>query len=202
MIKTLASTVTCIAMTTSVVMAGGNLLSPVEPTMDIPQKEVIVVNNNIKYDGLYLGGALSYLRMNELVESRGHALTLLGGYYFNKYLGVEARYTRTLTNIDEDQGAVTVSVDRDLSNLGIYVKPMYNLTTGFSIYGLAGYGKAEAGNLEETGMQWGLGSKYELANGVGLFFDYMSFYDDDDFDTIHAQDVFFNSTTVGATYTF
>jgi len=140
--------------------------------------------------------------MNEVVESRGHALTLLGGYYFSKYIGVEARYTQTLTDIDEDQGRVTVSVDKDLSNVGIYLKPMYNITTGFSAYGLAGYGKAEAGDLEETGIQWGIGTKYELANGVGFFFDYMNFYDGDNFDTINAQDVFFNSTSVGATYTF
>ena len=200
--KKLVNTVALVAVASNLAVAGGNFLAPVEPTMEIPQKEIVVVNDNVKYDGLYLGGALSYLRMNEVVESRGHALTLLGGYYLNKYLGLEARYTRTLTDIDEDQGAVTVSVDRDLSNLGIYIKPMYNITTGFSAYGLAGYGKSEVGNLEESGLQWGIGTKYELANGVGFFFDYMSFYDDDNFDTIQAQDVFFNSTNVGATYTF
>ena len=200
--KTLISTIAFLAMTSDIATAGGNLLSPLEPTMSIPEKEIIVVNDNVKYDGFYAGGALSYLRMNEVVESRGHALTLLGGYYFSKYIGVEARYTQTLTDIDEDQGRVTVSVDKDLSNVGIYLKPMYNITTGFSAYGLAGYGKAEAGDLEETGIQWGIGTKYELANGVGFFFDYMNFYDGDDFDTINAEDVFFNSTSVGATYTF
>jgi len=200
--KILTSTIAFVGITTNIAIAGGSFLAPVEPTKDVPQKEVIIVNDNVKYDGFYLGGALSYLRMNEIVELRGQALTLLGGYYFNKYLGVEARYTRTLTDIDEDQGAITVSVDKDLSNLGIYIKPMYNITTGFSAYGLAGYGKAEAENLEESGLQWGIGAKYELANGVGLFFDYMSFYDDDNFDTIEAQNVFFNSTSVGATYTF
>lgn len=200
--KKLVNTVALVAVASNLAVAGGNFLAPVEPTMEIPQKEIVVVNDNVKYDGLYLGGALSYLRMNEVVETRGHALTLLGGYYLNKYLGLEARYTRTLTDIDEDQGAVTVSVDRALSNLGIYVKPMYNITTGFSAYGLVGYGKSEVGNLEESGVQWGIGTKYELANGVGFFFDYMSFYDDDNFDTIQAQDVFFNSTNVGATYTF
>jgi len=202
MIKILTSTIAFVGITTNIAMAGGSYLAPVEPTMAVPQKEVIIVNDNIKYDGFYLGGALSNLRMNEVVELRGQALTVLGGYYFNKYVGVEARYTRTLTDIDEDQGATTVSVDKDLSNLGIYIKPMFNITTGFSAYGLAGYGKAEVENLEESGIQWGIGAKYELANGIGLFFDYMSFYDDDNFDTIQAQDIFFNSTSVGATYTF
>ena len=200
--KTLINTVAFLAMTSNIAIAGGDFLSPLEPTMTIPEKEIIVVNDNVKYDGFYTGGALSYLRMNEAVESRGHALTLLGGYYFSKYIGVEARYTQTLTDIDEDQGRVIVSVDKDLRNVGIYLKPMYNITTGFSAYGLAGYGKAEVGDLEETGIQWGIGTKYELANGVGIFFDYMNFYDGDDFDTINAEDVFFNSTSVGATYTF
>jgi len=200
--KTLINTVAFLAMTSNIAIAGGDFLSPLEPTMTIPEKEIIVVNDNVKYDGFYTGGALSYLRMNEAVESRGHALTLLGGYYFSKYIGVEARYTQTLTDIDEDQGRVIVSVDKDLRNVGIYLKPMYNITTGFSAYGLAGYGKAEAGDLEETGIQWGIGTKYELANGVGFFFDYMNFYDGDDFDTINVEDVFFNSTSVGATYTF
>lgn len=200
--KIITSSVACLALATNMLMAGGNVLTPEEPTVTIPEKEIIVVNGDVRYDGFYVGGALSYLRMNEAVELTGHSLTLLGGYYFNKYIGIEARYTSTLTDIDEDQGKVTVSSDRDLRNMGIYIKPMFNLTTGFSTYGLAGYGKSEVGNLEESGLQWGLGAKYELANGVGLFFDYMNFYDGDNFDTIQAQDAFFNATTVGATYTF
>ena len=182
-------------------MAGGNIAS-VEPEVNIPQKEVVVVDDNVKYSGFYAGGALSYLRQNDIDELRGHALTLIGGYYFNKYIGVEARYTRSITDMDQDNGLNVISSDDTLSNLGIYVKPMYNITTGFSLYGLAGYGKAKAGDLEESGMQWGLGSKYELANGIGFFVDYMNFYDGDDFDTQVAQDAFFSSTNVGATYTF
>lgn len=198
--KTLSS-ITYIAIISNIAMAGGNIAS-VEPEVNIPQKEVVVVDDNVKYSGFYAGGALSYLRQNDIDELRGHALTLIGGYYFNKYIGVEARYTRSITDMDQDNGLNVISSDDTLSNLGIYVKPMYNITTGFSLYGLAGYGKAKAGDLEESGMQWGLGSKYELANGIGFFVDYMNFYDGDDFDTQVAQDAFFSSTNVGATYTF
>lgn len=200
--KVLTSSIVCLAISTNILMAGGDVVTPEEPIASIPEKEIIVVNNDVRYDGFYAGGALSYLRMNEAVELTGHSLTLLGGYYFNKYIGLEARYTSTLTDIDEDQGKVTVSVDKKLRNMGIYLKPMFNLTTGFSTYGLAGYGKAEVDGLEEKGLQWGFGAKYELANGVGLFFDYMNLYDGDNFDTIQAQDAYFNATTVGATYTF
>ncbi len=81
---------------------------------------------------------------------------------------------------------------------------MYNVTTGFSAYGLVGYGKAHAGSLDDSGVQWGLGSKYELANGVGIFFDYTNFYDGDDFGGTGTpvKDSFFSATNVGATYTF
>jgi len=200
--KRVLSTVAFLAITSNLAMAGGDFSTPVEPEVTIPEKEMVVVDDNVKYDGFYAGGALSYLRMNAIDELRGHALTLIGGYYFNQYIGLEARYTRTLTDPDLDSGAGVSSYDDTLSNLGLYIKPMYNITTGFSVYGLAGYGKAEAGDLEESGVQWGLGSKYELANGLGIFFDYMSLYDGDDFDTVSAKDAFFSSTSVGATYTF
>lgn len=200
--KILTSSVACLAISTNILIAGGNSLTPEEPIVAIPEKEVIVVNNDVTYDGFYLGGALSYLRMNEISALSGHAVTLSGGYYFNKYIGIEARYTSTLSNIDEDKGKKTISANRKLRNMGVYLKPMFNLTTGFSAYGLAGYGKAEVDTDEESGLQWGIGAKYELANGVGLYFDYMNLYEGDDFGTIEAQDVFFNATTVGATYTF
>jgi hypothetical protein len=79
---------------------------------------------------------------------------------------------------------------------------MYNITTGFSAYGLVGYGQAHAGDLDESGVQWGLGAKYELANGVGIFVDYMNLYDGDDFDGTNVKDAFFSTTNVGASYTF
>ncbi len=196
------STIAFLAITNNLVMAGGDIAMAMEPVITIPEKEIVLVEDNVRYDGFYGGGALSYLRMNADTESRGHALTLLGGYYFNKYLGVEGRYTRTLSDIDEDTGFAVNSSSRVLSNMGLYIKPMYNITTGFSVYGLAGYGKAQNEEDSETGVQWGLGSKYELANGVGFFVDYMRFHDDDDFDTRIAQDAFFSSTNMGATYTF
>lgn len=200
--KITLSTVALLALTSNLLVAGGNILEPMEPSVTIPEKEVVVVDNNVRYNGFYLGGALSYLRLNEATELRGNALTILGGYYLNRYIGIEARYTQTLTDVDEDQGRVIVSRDKELSNVGIYIKPMFNLTTGFSLYGLAGYGQAKAGTLEERGGQWGIGSKYELANGVGIFFDYMSFYEGDDFANTNVTNTFFSSTTVGATYSF
>jgi hypothetical protein len=200
--KKIVETIACLAIGSNMLIAGGDFTEPMEPEINIPVKDVVIVDDDVKYDGFYAGGALSYLRMNEATESRGYALTLIGGYYFNKFIGVEGRYSRTLTDVDVDTGAIVYSRAKVLSNLGIYLKPMYNITTGFSAYGLAGYGKAHAGKLNQSGLQWGLGSKYELANGVGLFFDYIDFYNGDNFDGTNVKGTFFSGTTVGATYTF
>ncbi len=200
--KKTASTIAFLAITSNLLIAGGNIMEPMEPEINMPEKEIVIVDDNVKYDGFYMGGALSYLRFNQLTESRGYALTILGGYYFSKYIGVEGRYTTTIGDIDEDTGSSIRSRDRTLSNLGLYLKPMYNITTGFSTYGLVGYGQSSAGKLEESGLQWGLGAKYELANSLGLFVDYMSFHDDDSYDGVKAEDSFFSSTSFGATYTF
>ena len=200
--KKLVSSVALLAVTSNLLMAGGDI-APVEPAINVPSKETVVVDDNVKYDGFYAGGALGYMRFNNGPESRGYALTVMGGYYFNRYIGVEARYTATIGDVDEDTGTHPVtSRDRLLSNVGIYLKPMYNITTGFSAYGLVGYGKAHAGDLDESGVQWGLGAKYELANGVGLFVDYMNLYEGDDFDGTNVKDAFFSTTNVGASYTF
>jgi len=204
--KKIIHTLTLVSATATALFAGGEVAPAVEPSSSVPQKEVVVVSDQIKYDGFYLGGALSYMQMNEAVLASGHAITLAGGYYFNKYFGIEGRYTRTLTDLDIDNGSSVVSRDDVMSNLGLYIKPMFNLTTGFSLYGLAGYGKStyEKHGIEysESGLQWGLGAKYELANGVGLFVDYMELYNDDNYDGIVAEDLLFNTMNVGATYTF
>ncbi len=202
----IVNSVAILAVSGTAAFAGGHISSPVEPEAVMPKKEVVVVSDNVKYDGFYLGGALSHIKMNEAVLSSGYGLTLLGGYYFNKYFGIEGRYTRTLTDVDIDSGATTVSVSDTLSNIGLYLKPMYNITTGFSVYGLAGYGKStyEKGGTDysESGVQWGLGAKYELANGVGLFFDYMELSSGNSYDGLVADDILFNTMNVGATYTF
>ena len=211
MMKKSINSAVLLAFTVTVGYAGGHISvptpAPVEPKSVMPKKEVIIVKDtHVKYDGFYLGGALAYMQMNEALLASGHALTLSAGYYFNKYFGLEGRYTRTLTDINIDSGVNRASIGDTMSNLGLYFKPMYNLTTGFSLYGLAGYGKStyEKSGVEysETGAQWGLGAKYELANGVGLFFDYMDLSNGDSYDGLVADDILFNAMNVGATYTF
>jgi len=69
-------------------------------------------------------------------------------------------------------------------------------------YTILGYGLAKVNELSKQGVQLGFGSKYELANGVGLFVDYINFYSGDNFDGSKSKDSFFSATNIGATYSF
>jgi len=203
--KNIVSTLACLAIGSNILMAGGDIAEPMEPAINIPVKEIVMVDD-VKYDGFYAGVASNYMHMSEARTSNGYGMTLVGGYYFNEYIGIEARYMRTLSDLDIDSSRPIVTTSDVLENVGLYVKPMYSITTGLALYGLAGYGQSSysKGKLDytENGFQWGLGAKYELANGVGFFVDYLDIYDDDNFDNLVVTDVQFSATSVGATYTF
>ena len=203
--KKIVSSIALLAVASNVLIAGGDF-EVVEPSINIPEKEVVVIEDEVKYNGFYAGGGLNHMRMSEAVTSSGYGITLIGGYYFNQYIGLEARYMKTLSDLDIDSSRPIVTTSDTLENVGLYVKPMYSITTGLAFYGLAGYGQSTycnaSGDYSENGFQWGLGAKYELANGVGLFVDYLDIYDDDNFDGLNVTDVQFSATTIGATYTF
>ena len=203
--KKIVNSIALLAVASNVLIAGGDF-EVVEPSINIPEQEVVVIEDDVKYAGFYAGAGLNHMRMSEAVTSSGYGITLIGGYYFNQYIGLEARYMRTLSDLDLDSSRPIITTNDVLENVGLYVKPMYSITTGLALYGLAGYGQATycnaSGDYSENGFQWGLGAKYELANGVGLFVDYLDIYDDDNFDGLNVQDVQFSATTVGATYSF
>jgi len=200
----LLSTVAILAITANLSMAGGHISPIVEP-IQVVQPELIV-DKGITYDGFYVGAAATHMSINEAVTSGGYALSFVAGYYFNKYFGIESRYSRTVLDVSIDHGAEIVTASDVLENIGIYFKPMFNLTTGFSFYGLAGYGQSTYEKLDQTyredGFQWGLGAKYELADGVGIFIDYLDMYNDDNFDGILVKDITYSSVNIGTTYTF
>ncbi len=204
--KKLISTVALLAITGNHLVAGGSFMPVIEPEIVVPVQEVVIADDDVKYNGFYLGAAVGNVRMNETVLSSGYAMTLMAGYYFNRYFGIEGRFTHILGDADVDNGPYIIAQDDILSNYGIYFKPMYALTTGFSLYGLAGYGTStyEKSGTEysESGLQWGLGAKYELANGLGIFADYLDVHSDDEYDGLVAEDILFNVINVGATYTF
>lgn len=200
--KTTLSLVSILALS-SFVMAGGNV-APVEEPVVVP----VVVDNSAFYIGLGFGAtSLNDDQTNE--EFSSSQVMLQAGYQYNQYVALEGRasfgfntdYDRGYTNNINDGGA------DDLSNWGIYVKPMYPIAD-FSVYALLGYGGVQLDNLEsgdayESGFQWGLGAQYAVTENVSVFADYVKLYDDTGFDyRAQLEDVDSDVWTLGVSYKF
>ena len=201
------SLVAVLAMSTFA-MAGGDIAS-VEPVVETP-----VVVEAVSDAGFYAGLGYSYMNFNAQAIGRpgefdvnGNAFTVLAGYNFNKYIAVEGRYSLTVGDLTYEEGDVKEDLDGDMSNIAIYLKPMYPMGE-LTLYGLLGYGQVtfdieKVGDLSESGFQWGLGASYAVNENVGLFVDYTRLYDDVGFDgTILQGDIVVDSISVGVTYKF
>jgi opacity protein-like surface antigen len=135
------------------------------------------------------------------------------GYKYNAYIGIEARYTQSVGDVEYDKGNTSLTNISDYattsSNMAIYLKPQYALGD-FSLYGLLGYGMIEYTDLpkgtkdrEESSFQWGLGLDYLIVDDVSLFADYSRIYDGVGFDGhIPNSDVYSDVVTVGVSYRF
>ena len=196
------STITVLAMSTFA-MAGGDI-APVEPVVEV---EAPVADES----GFYVGLGYSYIKtkVNEPgfpeVDITGDAIGILAGYNFNKYIALEGRYGTTFGDITYEDDAGSEDTSGDMSNWGIYVKPMYPMGE-LTLYGLLGYGEVtidDFGSEEsDDGFQWGLGASYAVNENVGVFVDYTRLYDDEGFDTSSDIDVVAESINIGFTYNF
>jgi len=204
--KLTLSLVTVLAMSTFAI-AGGDI-APVEEPM------VEVVTPVVDDSSFYVGLAYSY--MNLTVDDgytegdyTGNAITALAGYNFNKYIAVEGRYSVVLGDITEDYGAGERDIDAEMSNIGLYLKPMYPIG-GLTLYGLLGYGQVTFDRdwmeykAEESGFQWGLGASYAVNDNIGVFVDYTRLYDDEGFSDCFCvvENVVVDAINFGLTYKF
>ncbi|MBA1421557.1 MAG: porin family protein [Epsilonproteobacteria bacterium] len=200
---TLALSALLLSSTFTFAGGGKNLVKAVEPVLAIPTLEVV--------KDYYVGVGYSCAQVtgdnpDQEFLAMG-AISVDVGYQINEFLAVEARYTRSLSDINYK----TWNTDRDLdgsslSNLGIYLKPQYNFEA-FGLYGLLGYGQVKLDNGENTftenGLQYGLGTTFTVL-GTNIFLDYRRLYDGEGFDTLASenQDVAANSYTLGVNYLF
>lgn len=189
-------------LTSTLAMAGGDI-SEVEPSIETPQ-----IEETSEKTGFYAGIAYSCMQLTKDTpdeEFMGNGISALAGYNFNKFIGVEARYTTSLGdttyktwNKDEDSST-------DLSNIAIYLKPQYSFGT-MGVYGLVGYGQMTADGddkASENGLQYGAGITANMNDSVQFFVDYRRLYDDTGFDTLtENQDVAANSWSLGVNYNF
>jgi len=204
-------------------LAGGNI-APVVP-MDEPIAETTV--NSAFYVGLGYGyltsnrtavlNDISSPRHGQVVkdtDSTANNILLQVGYQFNPYVAVEGRYTfsvgkHSLTH--NHLGGLKEDKDIDISNMALYLKPMYPIGD-FSIYGLLGYGKikrerneAPLLKLNKNSFQWGAGAQYVIGDDFSVFVDYTLWYDEEG--EPHERlprllDTDFSVVSVGVSYKF
>jgi opacity protein-like surface antigen len=204
------SAVTLMAMST-LAMAGGDVqyAAPAAEVAPVEKKNVYVGLGysymNINIEGSQQINAVAYPPLLGETDINGNSLTLLAGYNFHRYIAVEGRYTFSVGDLDIDNEGDDRDLDADLSNLAIYLKPMYPVGE-MTLYGLLGYGKVtldDGTEYSESGFQWGVGAGYTLNDAIGFFVDYTRLYDDQGFDNIWLdQDVVVDSVNVGVTYEF
>ena len=178
--------------------------------IDVPVIEYAEISENESIDtenGFYIGIFYSYGMSNislddssEFIEFTGNtnAGGLMGGYDFNKYVGIEYRFTffsefsGDTTALDKNTGKIidVNNFDSDIfsTNEALYLKLKYPITDTFSVYGLVGAGynlnvSDTYDNLEnlisDVSFQYGAGVKYRITESFDIFVDYTSILDDD-----------------------
>lgn len=203
--------------------AGGSIV-PVEETI----VEVPVIETNSAF---YVGLGYSYLTSNRTArlnisgdpldgdimrdtDSTANNILLQAGYQFNPYLAVEGRYTFSVNDhslTHNHRGGLEEDKDIDISNIAIYLKPIYPIGD-LSIYGLLGYGKVEREHnpdphhtWDDSGFQWGAGLQYTVMDNLIIFADYTLWYDEknEPHDRLpRLIDTDFSAMSVGVSYTF
>ncbi|MCO4845035.1 MAG: porin family protein [Sulfurovum sp.] len=208
------SVVTVLAMST-LAIAGGDI-APVEPVVEVEAPiddssfyvglgySAMNMNNDAALRVTAPGFGVNLLSWSPNADISGDALSLIAGYNFNKYIGVEGRYSATFGDLTFDNGTET-DYNGDMSNIALYLKPMYPMG-GITLYGLLGYGEVTVEDdfteYSESGFQWGLGASYAMTENIGIFVDYTTLYDDTGFDTVTIGDYKVDSINFGLTYTF
>ena len=120
----------------------------------------------------YLGAGLVWAKLGGCdlqpgceYEDVTYGAMVRGGYDYNQYIGVEARYIRTFLEEGPEGGT-------PLAHAGIFLKPQYPVSERVNLYALLGYGYTE--NLgsgarlnyfdNDWGFSAGAGIEYDLSD--------------------------------------
>jgi len=213
----------------------------IQPVIDVPEivydkEESVSSFWTNEGSGFYLGGAYSYINTSDdflvsngtdtvsgKTDDSNSGFLVNAGYDFNKYVGIEMRYTYlpglTKHYMARDYAtgeliAGSSGYDIDIANLAGYLKLAYPVTESFSIYGLIGYGStswtADEGTFKvwdsDSSMQYGGGLKYGISESFSIFADYTLLYDGDTQYSDSGEDWSVDSTissiNIGVTYKF
>ena len=212
--KLTLSLATILAMSAFAV-AGGDI-EPVEPVVETPMVMEAPVNT-----GFYLGLAYGYEKLtiersvggNNLLNEKFGSIMLDAGYKINQYVAVEGRYWSGINSNNDLSWRTGLPADVTVDAWGVYIKPMFPVTNAMNIYGLVGYGSADASykpssNVSITsdstdGFSWGIGADYAITNNWSVFVDYTSVIDGEsgNLDRIDTDDSL-NVVNFGVNYLF
>lgn len=202
--NTIKLSAVAVLLSSTLAMAGGDL-TVVEPSIEVPE----VIEAEATKSGFYAGLGYSCMQMThdtpDLEVTAMTALSLSAGYNINKFLAVEGRYTASLGDLEYKNWNTDVDKEWDMSNIGLYLKPQYNMDS-VGVYALLGYGQTTFDNgtsYSVDGLQYGLGLTAAATEDISIYVDYRRLFDDSEFDTYAIdRDTAVNSFTVGANYNF
>jgi len=165
--RILLSCATLFAAHTVLFAGGGKNMAPVA----VP----VVPIETVDYSPLYLGAGLVWADFVKdpcspvdptcRYEDVTYGAMLRGGYDFNEYIGIEARFIDTFIDKGPDGGV-------PLLHAGLFLKPQYPVSERVNLYALLGYGYTKnlgnGGRLnyfdDDWGFSAGAGIEYDLSD--------------------------------------
>ena len=183
--------------------AGGDI-EPVEPVVGAPMVTASESNAYVGLAGAFVSTRDSSVSLSFFSEKAGQDrlgnITFLAGYNFNSYIGIEGRYSTSVSKSD------AVSMD----GWSLFLKPQYPVSDAFNVYALLGYGGVTMDpennslvNVDDTGFQWGIGADYAVTEQVSIFVDYTSLASNmSGVYSNGALEVDADAVTIGVTYAF
>jgi len=193
----LTHSIVAIAALSTLSFAGGDInpvtifeqepvVVPVEPVVvptpvPVPVKVVPEVVAPVVAEalGLYIAGGLTDVAVRnggtanffskKSGQKRQVAFTGKLGYDFMDYLGAELRGTY----------GIAKKGNNTFKQIGAYLKPNYDITDTFNLYGLLGVSKSNharlGANSSDTGFSYGAGLDYSISDKVSVFTDVVNY---------------------------
>ncbi len=130
--------------------------------------------------GVYVAGGLTNIAVStdgsanlfseQVGQDRQVGFTGKIGYDFMDYLGAELRGTYGLSK----------QTNNKFQQIGAYLKPNYNITDEFNLYGLLGASRANLNDTAlstatDTGLSYGIGVDYDVTDSISVFTDALNY---------------------------
>lgn len=172
-------------------------------------KPIEIKNNKLSYiNNFYFGLGFGKVKISSpLEELKSNTLSLTLGYTINPYLSLEARYTKSIEDLEYKSKTKSKDIDSTYSNLALFSKLSYPIHN-FKPYILLGYGKNKITKLakttrDENSFEYGAGLEYKINSNFSINLDYIRAYNKKGFDNRAIdQRVKIDLITASLTYNF